>query len=143
MPMLMVCLPTYNERENIEPMLRSLAVVLATLDGEARVLVVDDASPDGTGAIADRLAGELPFLTVLHRERKEGLGPAYLAAFRASLSRIAESRCEILLTPHPSASAMKERMTGAAPLFDEQGCKAYAAKQAKMLDERVAKEKGE
>jgi len=86
MPMLMVCLPTYNERENIEPMLRSLAVVLATLDDEARVLVVDDASPDGTGAIADRLAGELPFLTVLHRERKEGLGPAYLAAFRAALA---------------------------------------------------------
>jgi metallo-beta-lactamase class B len=66
--------------------------------------------------------------------------PAYVAAYRASLARIATSRCEILLTPHPSASAMKERMTGAKPLFDQQGCKAYAAKLGTMLDERLAKE---
>lgn len=66
--------------------------------------------------------------------------PAYVAAYRASLARIAATRCEILLTPHPSASKMKERMTGAAPLFDPQGCKAYAAKLGTMLDERLAKE---
>ena len=52
----MVCLPTYNERENIEPMLRALGDVLDADDG---VLVIDDASPDGTGEIADRLAEEL------------------------------------------------------------------------------------
>src|SRR5205823_2784182 len=82
-----VCLPTYNERENLEQMLRALGDVLR--DGD-RVLVVDDGSPDGTGELADRLAGELPFVGVLHRERKEGLGPAYLAGFRRALADGAE-----------------------------------------------------
>ena len=67
----------------------------------------------------------------------------YLAAYRASIAKIAATRCEILLTPHPSASAMKERMTGKQPLFDVDGCKNYAAKVGKMLDERLAKEAGE
>ena len=75
-----VCLPTYNERENLERMLRTLAPF------GVRVLVVDDNSPDGTGEIADRLAAELDFVSVLHRERKEGLGPAYLAGFRRALA---------------------------------------------------------
>ena len=66
--------------------------------------------------------------------------PAYLAAYRTSLAKIAASRCEILLTPHPSASKMKERMAGDAALFDERGCKAYAARLGTMLDERLAKE---
>jgi dolichol-phosphate mannosyltransferase len=82
-----VCLPTYNERENLEQMLRALGGVLR--DGD-RVLVVDDRSPDGTGELADRLAEELPFVDVLHREHKEGLGPAYLAAFRRALADGAE-----------------------------------------------------
>jgi dolichol-phosphate mannosyltransferase len=82
-----VCLPTYNERENLEPMLRRLREVLR--DGD-RVLVIDDASPDGTGELADRLAGELAFVDVLHRSRKEGLGPAYLAGFRRALADGAE-----------------------------------------------------
>jgi dolichol-phosphate mannosyltransferase len=82
-----VCLPTYNERENLEPMLRALGEVLR--DGD-RVLVIDDRSPDGTGEIADRLAGELGYVDVLHRERKEGLGPAYLAGFRRALAGDAE-----------------------------------------------------
>jgi dolichol-phosphate mannosyltransferase len=75
-----VCLPTYNERENLEAMLRALEPL------GVQVLVVDDNSPDGTGEIADRLAGELDFVSVLHRERKEGLGPAYLAGFRHALA---------------------------------------------------------
>jgi dolichol-phosphate mannosyltransferase len=75
-----VCLPTYNERANIEPMLRALSPL------GVRVLVIDDNSPDGTGEIADRLAGELDFVSVLHRERKEGLGPAYIAGFRRALA---------------------------------------------------------
>jgi dolichol-phosphate mannosyltransferase len=79
-----VCLPTYNERENIEPMLRAL-----TAQG-VDVLVVDDNSPDGTGEIADRLARELGGVSVLHRERKEGLGPAYIAGFRRALADGAE-----------------------------------------------------
>lgn len=66
--------------------------------------------------------------------------PAYVAAYRASLAKIAASRCEILLTPHPSASMMKERMTGAKPLFDDQGCKAYAARLGTALDKRLADE---
>ena len=87
-----VCLPTYNERENLEPMLRSLAEVLP--DG-GRVLVIDDASPDGTGALADSLAARLDFVDVLHRDAKEGLGPAYLAGFRHALSDGAELLLEM------------------------------------------------
>ena len=66
--------------------------------------------------------------------------PDYLAAYRASIAKVAGTRCEILLTPHPSASAMRDRMTGKAPLFDPDGCKNYAAKLTKSLDERLAKE---
>jgi len=82
-----ICLPTYNERANLEPMLLALRGVLR--DGD-RVLVIDDGSPDGTGELADRLAEELAFVDVLHRSRKEGLGPAYLAGFRQVLASNAE-----------------------------------------------------
>jgi dolichol-phosphate mannosyltransferase len=87
-----VCLPTYDELENLEPMLRALGGVLGPDD---RVLVIDDNSPDGTGELADRLAAELPFVDVLHRERKEGLGPAYIAGFRQALAADAELVLEI------------------------------------------------
>lgn len=87
---LVICLPTYDERENLEPMLRALGDVLGASALDARVLVVDDNSPDGTGEVADRLAGELSFVDVLHRERKEGLGPAYVAGFRRALADGAE-----------------------------------------------------
>ncbi|HET6943888.1 MAG TPA: polyprenol monophosphomannose synthase [Gaiellaceae bacterium] len=80
MPNATVCLPTYNERENLEAMIRALEQF------GVRVLVVDDNSPDGTGEIADRLAEELDFVSVLHRQRKEGLGPAYLAGFERALA---------------------------------------------------------
>jgi dolichol-phosphate mannosyltransferase len=83
----LVCLPTYNERENIEPMLRALGEVLGPDD---RVLVIDDNSPDGTGRRADELSAVLGYVDVLHRERKEGLGPAYLAGFRHALDAGAE-----------------------------------------------------
>jgi dolichol-phosphate mannosyltransferase len=82
-----ICLPTYNERANLEPMIDALRDVLR--DGD-RVLVVDDSSPDGTGEIADRLAAELGFVDVLHRPQKEGLGPAYLAGFERALADGAE-----------------------------------------------------
>lgn len=87
-----ICLPTYNELANLEPMVRALQPMLR--DGD-RVLVVDDGSPDGTGAAADRLAVELPFVDVLHRPRKEGLGPAYLAGFTRALADGAELVLEI------------------------------------------------
>jgi dolichol-phosphate mannosyltransferase len=77
-----ICLPTYNERENLESMVRALGGL--GLEG-LEVLVIDDSSPDGTGEIADRLAAVLPWVYVLHRERKEGLGPAYLAGFARAL----------------------------------------------------------
>ena len=87
-----ICLPTYDERENLEPMLRALGEVLGPDD---RVLVIDDNSPDGTGELADRLASELERVEVLHRPRKEGLGPAYLAGFRRALELGAELVVEI------------------------------------------------
>ena len=88
MPRAVLCLPTYNERENLEQMIEALGGVLdTTVD---RVLVIDDGSPDGTGEIADRLASELPWVSVLHRETKEGIGPAYVAGFRWALAEGAE-----------------------------------------------------
>ncbi len=83
-----VCVPTYDERENIEPLVRALGEVLDTT--RDRVLVIDDGSPDGTGEIADRLAAELEWLDVLHRTTKEGIGRAYLAGFARALESDAE-----------------------------------------------------
>jgi dolichol-phosphate mannosyltransferase len=82
-----VVVPTYNEADTIEPL---VAGILAVLPPTRRVLVVDDASPDGTGRIADRLARERDDVDVLHRPRKRGLGPAYLDGFRAALGGGAE-----------------------------------------------------
>jgi dolichol-phosphate mannosyltransferase len=75
-------LPTYNEAENLEPIVRAARDRLR--DGD-RILVVDDNSPDGTGGIADRLASEVDGVEVLHRPGKQGLGRAYLAGFRRAL----------------------------------------------------------
>jgi metallo-beta-lactamase class B len=65
---------------------------------------------------------------------------AYVAAYRASIAKVAASPCEILLTPHPSASAMPDRLAVGKPLFDADGCKAYAASRTKLLEDRLAKE---
>jgi len=75
-------LPTYNEAGNIEAFVEA---VRPKLPASARVLVVDDNSPDGTGEIADRLAAEDERVAVLHRPHKEGLGPAYIAGFKRAL----------------------------------------------------------
>jgi dolichol-phosphate mannosyltransferase len=78
-PAVTVVIPTYNERDNLE----SLVTELLALDDPVQVLVVDDASPDGTGVLADRLACAHPGrVHVLHRQTKEGLGRAYVAGFR-------------------------------------------------------------
>jgi dolichol-phosphate mannosyltransferase len=78
-----VVIPTYQEAGNLE---RVVAATLAALAGRPfRVLVVDDGSPDGTGAIADRLAAAHPEVEVLHRPRPLGLGPAYVAGFTRAL----------------------------------------------------------
>ena len=78
-----ICLPTYNERDNLAPMVAAIHAAVPEVD----VLVVDDASPDGTGALADGLAARDPRVKVLHRAGKEGLGKAYLAAFAWVLER--------------------------------------------------------
>jgi dolichol-phosphate mannosyltransferase len=81
-------LPTYNEAENIEPLLTASSEVLRrAAPAGFRVLIVDDGSPDGTGQIADRLALEHEWLEVLHRSEKSGIGPAYLAGFRHAMDR--------------------------------------------------------
>ena len=84
MPRTVVCLPTYNERENLPRVIDALEPY------GVEVLVIDDNSPDGTGELAAQIAAECDWVSVLHRARKEGLGPAYLAGFREALSRDAE-----------------------------------------------------
>jgi len=83
-------LPTYNEADNLENMVRAALPRLAEAAPEHHILVVDDNSPDGTGAIADRLSAELAEVDVLHRPGKQGLGRAYLAGFARALEGGAE-----------------------------------------------------
>jgi dolichol-phosphate mannosyltransferase len=86
MPAAWLVLPTYNEAENIERIVRAALPELASAAEDHHILIVDDGSPDGTGDIADRLAAELEPVEVLHRTAKEGLGRAYLAGFERALS---------------------------------------------------------
>jgi dolichol-phosphate mannosyltransferase len=79
----LVCLPTYDERDNVAPMVEAILAV----DPKVEVLVIDDNSPDGTGEIADGIAAREPRVHVLHRAGKEGLGKAYLAGFAWALER--------------------------------------------------------
>ena len=89
-------LPTFNEAENIEAIVRAADPVLAGAAPEGhRILVVDDSSPDGTGQIADRLAAEFDAVEVLHRTDRQGLGPAYLAGFAHALARDASHVMEM------------------------------------------------
>jgi dolichol-phosphate mannosyltransferase len=107
----LVCLPTYNEAENLRPM---VAAILASVP-QVEILVVDDNSPDGTGRIADELAAAEPRVHVLHRAGKEGLGKAYLAAFAWALARdyglILEMDCDFSHDPKylPGMLAAAER----------------------------------
>ncbi len=77
----LVVIPTYNERDNLAPIVERLLAAVPTV----HVLVVDDGSPDGTGEIADRIAAEDPRVQVMHRTSKDGLGAAYLAGFAQAL----------------------------------------------------------
>jgi dolichol-phosphate mannosyltransferase len=78
----LVIVPTYNERDNLEPITKAILAADNRLD----ILVVDDNSPDGTGQLADEMAAKEPRIKVFHREKKEGLGKAYLAAFKRALA---------------------------------------------------------
>lgn len=101
---IVVVLPTYNERENLEGMLRRLRSSVP----EADLLVVDDGSPDGTGALADELAASDPRVRVLHRESKQGLGAAYLAGFGWAL----EQGYDIVVESDVDGSHQPEELTG-------------------------------
>ena len=98
------------------------------------VLVIDDSSPDGTGEIADRLAVELPWVHVLHRERKEGLGPAYLAGFRRALELDAdlvfEMDCDFYTTRQTCRGWFKQprtRISCSAPATSPAAARATGA----------------
>lgn len=79
----LVVIPTYNERHNLQPILERVGAAAPA----AEVLVVDDASPDGTGTLADEMASRRGHLHVLHRAGKRGLGAAYVAGFEWALAR--------------------------------------------------------
>jgi dolichol-phosphate mannosyltransferase len=80
-----VVVPTYNERENLAALVSAVRAELGEVAPDHTVLVVDDSSPDGTGELADELAGADSHVQVLHRPEKRGLGPAYIAGFRRAL----------------------------------------------------------
>ena len=95
-----VVIPTYNEKENVAAM---AAAVLAQLPPEGQLLFLDDNSPDGTGAIIDELCAKEPRIAVMHRQKKEGLGRAYVAGFAQALamgaSHIIEMDCDFSHDP--------------------------------------------
>lgn len=95
----LLCLPTYDERENLGPMVDAILAAVPQVD----VLVIDDNSPDGTGQLADQLAARDPRVKVLHRAGKGGLGRAYLAGFAWALARdyglILEMDCDFSHDP--------------------------------------------
>jgi len=76
-----IIIPTYNEKDNIQPLVEEIFKVAPDI----KILIVDDNSPDGTGRIADELSRKYPQVKVLHREKKEGLGRAYIAGFKEAL----------------------------------------------------------
>jgi len=85
-PTIWIIVPTYNERENVGPITEAILGAVP----EAHVLIVDDGSPDGTGELADEMAGRNPAIAVLHRLAKQGLGRAYVAAFKELIARDAD-----------------------------------------------------
>ncbi len=101
--MFTIILPTYNERENLARFVAALKDVFKSKGLVGRIIVVDDNSPDGTGRIADGLAGQDGSLSVIHRPRKQGIGPAYVDGFRAALqsgaSYIFEMDCDFSHNP--------------------------------------------
>ncbi|MBS1870594.1 MAG: polyprenol monophosphomannose synthase [Actinobacteria bacterium] len=111
-----VIVPTYNEAASIERLLRRAAAALAeAAPDDHRILVVDDGSPDGTGALAERVGAELGVVEVLHRPGKAGLGRAYLAGFRHALAagaqRVVEMDADLSHDPRhlPALLAASER----------------------------------
>lgn len=103
MPELFICIPTYNEKENLERLIQAIDQQRPEISADVNVLVIDDNSPDGTGEIADRLSSAHEWVHVLHRTAKEGLGRAYLAGFQTALDAgadlIMEMDCDFSHNP--------------------------------------------
>lgn len=98
-----VCVPTYDERENVRALVSAVREQLDAAGVDGHVLVIDDGSPDGTGQIADEMAAADPRVHVLHRTQKEGIGPAYRAGFRHAMDHgaglILEMDCDFSHNP--------------------------------------------
>ncbi|HSC92049.1 MAG TPA: polyprenol monophosphomannose synthase [Gaiellaceae bacterium] len=98
-----MCIPTYDEAENVVPLVTSVVGELERAGLDGHVLVIDDDSPDGTGAIAEELARREPRVSVLHRREKQGLGPAYRDGFRRALdagaAAVVEMDCDFSHDP--------------------------------------------
>ena len=122
---LLVLIPTYNERENLP---RIVPLVLEQHES-IEILVIDDASPDGTGRLADELAAAEPRVHVLHRAGKLGLGPAYLAGFKWGLARGYPLLCEM--------DADLSHSPDMLPTFMERAADADVVIGSRYLDGRV------
>jgi dolichol-phosphate mannosyltransferase len=121
-----VCVPTYDERENLERMIGALEAVRSQPGATGDVLVIDDSSPDGTGALADELAAGRPWLHVLHRPSKQGLGRAYLDGFRWALARdydyVLEMDCDFSHDPAAIPSLLAAAEAGADLVLGSRYC---------------------
>jgi dolichol-phosphate mannosyltransferase len=122
----LICLPTYDERDNLGRMVEALEVVLEQDGARGEVLVIDDSSPDGTGELADRLAESRPWLHVLHRPRKQGLGRAYLDGFRWALARdfefVLEMDCDFSHDPRAVPALLAPARAGADLVLGSRYC---------------------
>jgi dolichol-phosphate mannosyltransferase len=122
----LICLPTYDERDNLGRMVEALEVVLEQDGARGEVLVIDDSSPDGTGELADRLAESRPWLHVLHRPRKQGLGRAYLDGFRWALARdfefVLEMDCDFSHDPRAVPTLLAPARAGADLVLGSRYC---------------------
>jgi dolichol-phosphate mannosyltransferase len=122
----LLCLPTYDERENLQAMVEALGAVRERTPVPGDVLVIDDSSPDGTGGLADELAADRPWLHVLHRPLKEGLGRAYLAGFRWALERdydyVLEMDCDFSHDPESVPSLLEAAIAGADLVLGSRYC---------------------
>jgi dolichol-phosphate mannosyltransferase len=122
----LVCVPTYDERENLERMVEALDAVREQDGASGEVLVIDDSSPDGTGELADALAATRPWLHVLHRPQKQGLGRAYLDGFRWALARdfdfVLEMDCDFSHDPRAVPSLLSSARGGADLVLGSRYC---------------------
>jgi dolichol-phosphate mannosyltransferase len=122
----LLCLPTFDERENLQPMIEVLEQVRTGTPVPGDVLVIDDDSPDGTGQIADDLAAARDWLHVLHRPGKQGLGRAYLAGFHWALERdyayVLEMDCDFSHDPASVPRLLERAVDGADLVLGSRYC---------------------